>query len=122
MADEEELSKIELYQQQVEEMEKEAKAEYIQSKRNKSKLSASDRQILHGEPPYQGLMFEYNSNHRSKEFKRSMVNQYGVAKIGVEPGIAWPTDKEVALAKEWEVLFQDKPLIEQIRLAERNIR
>jgi len=121
MAEDAELSEMELYQQQVEEMGKEAKAEYIQSKRNKSKLSASHRQILHGEPPYEGLMFEYNSNHRSKEFKRSMMSKYGVAKTGVEPGIAWPTDREVALAREWEELYQDKPLIEQIRMAKRNI-
>merc|ERR1712123_251778 len=116
-----EASEMELYQQQVDQMEKEAKAEYIQSKRNKSKPSASDRQILHGEPPYAGLMFEYNNLHRSKEYKRSMLSKHGVAKTGVEPGIVWPTEKEVVLAREWEELYQDKPLIDQIRDAKRNI-
>jgi len=116
-----EASEMELYQQQVDQMEKEAKAEYIQSKRNKSKLSASDRQILHGEPPYAGLMFEYNNLHRSKEYKRSMLSKHGVAKTGVEPGIVWPTEKEVVLAREWEELYQDKPLMDQIRDAKRNI-
>jgi len=121
IAVEEEISEMELYQKQVEEMEKEAKADFIESRRNKSKLSASDRQILHGEPPNVGLMFEYNNDHRSKEFKRGMLSKYGVAKSGVEPGIVWPTDKEVTLAREWESLYQEQTLIEQIRQAKRDI-
>lgn len=119
--EEEELSEMEMYQKQVEEMEKEAKAEFIQSRRNKSKLSASDRQVLHGEPPHAGVMFEFNSQHRSKEFKRAMMSKYGVAKTGVEPGIVWPTDNEVVLAREWEDLYQEQTLVEQIRQAKRDI-
>jgi len=112
---------MEMYQKQVEEMEKESKAEYIQARRNKSRLKASDRQILHGEPPYEGVLFEYNNHHRSKEFKREMMSKYGVAKTGVEPGIAWPTDKELDLAREWEAVYQEKSLIEQIEETKRNI-
>merc|ERR1719474_1542330 len=103
------------------ELEREAKADFIQSRRNKSRLSASDRQILHGNPPYHGVMFEYNSMHRSKEFKRSMLSKYGKEKTGVEPGIVWPTAKEVQLAIEWEELYQEKPLIDQIKETKRNI-
>eukprot|EP00092_Neocalanus_flemingeri_P046259 GFUD01052022.1.p1 GENE.GFUD01052022.1~~GFUD01052022.1.p1 ORF type:complete len:279 (+),score=137.31 GFUD01052022.1:51-887(+) len=113
--EEEELSEMEVYQNQVEEMEKEARAEFIQSKRNKSRLSASDRQTLFGEPPHAGVMFEYNSQHRSKEFKGAMMSKYGVAKTGVEPGIMWPNDKELGLAREWEELYQEQTLGEQIR-------
>lgn len=119
--DVEEPSEMELYQQQINDLEREAKAEYIQSKRNKSRLSASDRQILHGEPPNVGLMFEYNSQQRSKENKRAMLSKYGAAKTGVDPGIAWPTDQEIQLAEEWEALYQEQPLVEQIRQVKRNI-
>ena len=66
-------------------------------------------------------MFEYNSIHRSKEFKRSMLSKYGKEKTGVEPGIVWPTEKEVQLAREWEELYQEKPLIDQISECKRNI-
>jgi len=102
-------------------MEKESRAEYIQTKRNKSRLKASDRQILHGEPPYDGVLFEYSNHHRSKEFKREMMSKYGVAKTGVEPGIAWPTGRELELAKEWEAVYQEKSLIEQIAETKRKI-
>jgi len=121
LIEDEEPSEMELYQQEVEELEREAKAEFIQSRRNKSRLSASDRQILHGNPPHHGVMFEYNSMHRSKEFKRSMLSKYGKEKTGVEPGIVWPTAKEVQLAIEWEELYQEKPLIDQIKESKRNI-
>jgi len=122
LLEDEEPSEMDLYQQEIEELEKEAKAEFIQNRRNKSKLSASDRQILHGLPPYAGVMFEYTSEHRSKEFKRSMLSKYGMAKTGVEPGIVWPTDKEVQLAREWEELYQEKPLKDQIIETKRNIQ
>jgi len=121
LLEDEEPSEMELYQQEVEELEREAKAEFIQSRRNKSRLSASDRQMLHGNPPHHGVMFEYNSLHRSKEFKRSMLSKYGKEKTGVEPGIVWPTEKEVQLAIEWEELYQEKPLIDQIKDTKRNI-
>merc|ERR1711887_117607 len=121
LLEDEEPSEMELYQQEVEDLEREAKAEFIQSRRNKSRLSASDRQILHGNPPHHGVMFEYNSMHRSKEFKRSMLSKYGKEKTGVEPGIVWPTEKEVQLAIEWEELYQEKSLIDQINDTKRNI-
>lgn len=97
-------------------IEEEAREEYIQSQRNKSKLSASHRQIVKGHPPYKGIMFEYNSEEQSKEFKRKMLAKYG-SRSGVDPGIAWPTNEEIELAKEWEKVYQPDPLKDMINKA-----
>lgn len=113
----EEESEIEIHERQVTEMEREERANYIQSIRNKSKLSASHRQILHGEPPYEGNLFEYTSLHKSKEYKRSLLSKYGKRKTGVEPGLMWPTKEEVGLAREWEQLYQEIPLTQLIATA-----
>ena len=44
-----------------------------------------------------------------------MLGQYGAKETGVDPGICWPTDEQVRLAREWEELYQEKPLSEQIQ-------
>merc|ERR1719187_2649770 len=82
---EEEEPESEVYEKQVMELELEARAEYIETKRNKSKLSASHRQILMGKPPFEGNLFEYTSQERSKEYKRSLLSKYGKRETGVEP-------------------------------------
>ena len=104
-----------LFHQQQEEYRKAAEAEMIQLKRNKSKLSASHRQMLRGEAPNKGLRFEYSRHHHSQTFKREMLGTYGAKQTGVDPGICWPTDEQLNLAKEWESLYMEKPLIEQIK-------
>lgn len=109
------LSEVDLYHQQQEEYRKAEEMELIQLKRNKSKLSASDRQILKGEAPNIGLRFEYSRHHHSQTFKREMLGSYGAKQTGVDPGICWPTDEHLDLAKEWESLYMEKPLIEQIK-------
>ena len=87
------------YLRSMEEKEREARAEYIQERRNKSRLSASHRQIcqdfttltkfhmtefhnstslrqiVKGEMPYEGSIFHYNSDHMSKEHKRSQMSK-----------------------------------------------
>jgi len=116
----EESQEMEEYQKQIKMLEAEVREEYIESKRNKSRLSASDRQILQGRPPHVGVIFEYSDKHRSQKFKRSILGRYGI-KSGVNPAIAWPSDKDLDLAREWESLYQPEPLsktIEDIRLAE----
>ena len=35
-----------------------------------------------------------------------MLGQYGAKETGVDPAICWPTDEQIALAKEWEKLYQ----------------
>ena len=63
------------YLRSLEEKEKEARAEYIEERRNKSKLSASHRQIVKGEMPYVGSIFHYNSHQMSKEHKRNQMSK-----------------------------------------------
>ena len=105
------------YLRSLEEKEREARAEYIESRRNKSRLSASHRQIVKGEMPYVGTMFNYTSEHMSKEHKRGLMSKYGRKQAGVDPGQCWPTKEEIQLAREWEDLYQEKPLKEMIQEA-----
>ena len=63
------------YLRSLEEKEREARAEYIEERRNKSRLSASHRQIVKGEMPYVGSIFHYHSGHVSKEHKRSQMSK-----------------------------------------------
>merc|ERR1712192_393308 len=109
------------YLRSMEEKEREARAEYIQERRNKSRLSASHRQIVKGEMPYEGSIFHYNSDHMSKEHKRSQMSKYGKKQTGVEPGQCWPTQDEVQLAREWEQLYQEKPLKQMIEEARQKV-
>ena len=88
----------------IREIEKDSREEYIQSRRNKSRLTASHRQIINGKPPYEGLVFEYEDKHRSKDFKRKMLARYGV-RSGVDPAISWPTDEELELAKVGDLTY-----------------
>ncbi|XP_023323329.1 uncharacterized protein LOC111697535 [Eurytemora carolleeae] len=92
----EESKEMEEYQQQIQNLESEVREEYLESKRNKSRLSASHRQILQGSAPYEGTIFQYSNNHRSRKFKRGLLGRYGT-KSGVNPGIAWPTEKDLDL-------------------------
>merc|ERR1712037_596431 len=97
--------------------EREVREKYIEERRNKSRLSASHRQIVKGEMPYVGSIFHLNSAHMSKEHKRSLMSKYGKKQTGVEPGQCWPTQEEVQLAREWEQLYQEKPLKQMIEEA-----
>jgi len=110
----EESEEMQQYQKQLEALERDAREEYIQSKRNKSRLSASDRQILHGKPPYVGVSFQYNDSHRNRDFKQSMLGRYGSKSTGINPGELWPTQNDVELAKEYENLYQPAPLRQMI--------
>merc|ERR1719220_1783978 len=109
------------YLRSLEEKEREARAEYIEERRNKSRLSASHRQIVKGEMPYVGSIFHYHSDHMSKEHKRSQMSKYGKKQSGVEPGQCWPTQEEVQLAREWEQLYQEKPLKQMIEEARKSV-
>lgn len=109
-----ESKEMEEYQKQVQDLEREAREEYIAEKQNKSRLSASDRQKLKGLPPYEGVMFEYNNMHRSRAFKRNMLGTYGAKATGISPEVAWPTPRDIDLAEEWEKLYQPEPLSQQI--------
>ena len=47
--------------------------------------------------------------------------QYGSDLTGVDPAMSWPTSEELRLARDWERLYQDKPLAEQIAQVNRDI-
>jgi len=102
-------AEAEAYHKYAQELEKEARNEYIESRRNKSRLSFSHQQIVNGRPPYDGLVFEYKTQHQTHQFKREMLAKYGL-KSGVDPAISWPPDGQIELAKEWERLYQPEPL------------
>ena len=97
---EEESEEMEQYRKELDSLAKEVRDEYIQSRRNKSRLSASDRQILHGKPPYTGITFQYVDSQRLPKFRRPMFGRYGAKKTGINPGELWPTKRDVELAKE----------------------
>jgi len=120
----EESQEMEDYQKQIKDLEREAREDYIESRRNKSRLSASHRQILQGKAPYDGVMFQYNDQHRSRKFKGEMFGRYGT-RTGINPGNLWPTKADVELAKEWESLYQPEPLnvsIENVQRAEEAVK
>jgi len=121
----EESEAMEKYQKQVDDLQREVREEYIQSRRNKSRLSASDRQRLHGEPPNVGLRFQFQNFHRSLKFRRQMFGRYGAKDTGINPGELWPTKQDIDLAKEWESLYQPAPLkqmIDEVKLEQEQIK
>ena len=119
---EEEASELEVLEKQMEDFSRETDIEELRRKRNKSRLSASDKNLLHGvNPPEKGLKYSYGKFELSKEYRRSMLAQYGSEKTGVDPAMSWPTSEELRLAADWERLYQDKPLVEQIAEVNRDI-
>nr|ALS04474.1 growth arrest and DNA-damage-inducible proteins-interacting protein 1 [Acartia pacifica] len=121
----EETAEMEAYEKQIETMEREAHEEYIKSRCNKSRLSASHRQMMHGQPPNVGIAFQYSNEHRSRKFRGSMLGRYGAQSTGISPGEMWPTKLDREMAKEWESLYQPAPLkqmIEESIQAKENVK
>ena len=75
LEDADEVDEEKEYLRSLEEKEREAREKYIEERRNKSRLSASHRQIVKGEMPYVGSIFHLNSAHMSKEHKRSLMSK-----------------------------------------------
>ena len=119
---EEEASELEVLEKQMEDFSRENELQDLQKKRNKSRLSASDKNLLHGvNPPDRGLKYPYGKFQQGKDYRRSMLAQYGSELTGVDPAMSWPTGEELRLAADWERLYQDKPLAEQIAQVNRDI-
>ena len=119
---EEEASELEVLEKQMEDFSRENEIQDLQKKRNKSRLSASDKNLLHGvNPPDRGLKYPYGKFQLGKEYRRRMLAQYGADLTGVDPAMSWPTREELRLAADWERLYQDKPLAEQIAQVNRDI-
>ena len=108
------ISELDQHNQLHEEYRRSVEAEELQLKRNKSRLSASHRQMLHGDAPNVGVRFAYSAHHNSLEYKREIMGTYGAKQTGVDPGICWPSDQHLDLAREWEKLYMEKPLKQQI--------
>ena len=75
LEDADEVDEEKEYLRSLEEKEREVREKYIEERRNKSRLSASHRQIVKGEMPYVGSIFHLNSAHLSKEHKRSLMSK-----------------------------------------------
>ncbi|XP_029674311.1 growth arrest and DNA damage-inducible proteins-interacting protein 1 isoform X1 [Formica exsecta] len=73
--------------------------EELARKRNKSRLSPQDRNVLMGLRPYDKPM---SWHHYKVKYKRVMLGRYGLAANGIPAGFAWPTRKEIRNAEEYE--------------------
>ena len=98
-----------------EELEAARRRDEIRKKRNKSKLSASHRQMLRGKPPITGVEFELTDLHRTKAYKMGLMGTYGPKATGIRPSVAWPNELERYEAREYErVLYDGRDLKETI--------
>ncbi|XP_012232143.1 large ribosomal subunit protein mL64 [Linepithema humile] len=75
--------------------------EEIARKRNKSRLSPHDRNILMGLRPYNKSLEWF---HNTVKYKRRMLGRYGLKGNDEPVGFAWPTQKEVKNAQEYETV------------------
>ncbi|XP_076683723.1 growth arrest and DNA damage-inducible proteins-interacting protein CRIF [Andrena cerasifolii] len=74
-------------------------SEEMELKRNKSRLTAGHRNILHGRRPYDKPTDWF---HHTVKYKRRTLGKYGIEALGVPAGLAWPTPDEVEDMKEYE--------------------
>jgi len=70
----------------------------IEAKRNKSRLNAPHWRKIHGEVPYPEPAFW---THHTVKYKRMMYARYG-EKCGENPGIMWPTKKDLEEQLDYE--------------------
>ena len=115
---EEEYELQEAYHSEVTEQRRKAE---VRKLRNKSRLSASHRNILRGVPPLEGVEFELNDLHRTKAFKMGVMGHFGPKATGIKPSAGWPNALERFEAREYEKVLYDgkdlKQLIEDDRAA-----
>ncbi|XP_050451803.1 growth arrest and DNA damage-inducible proteins-interacting protein 1 [Cataglyphis hispanica] len=71
----------------------------LAKKRNKSRLNPQDRNMLIGLRPYDKPM---SWHHYKVKYKKVTLGRYGLTAIDVPAGFAWPTQKEIRNAKEYE--------------------
>merc|ERR1712037_13336 len=106
------LEKLEL------EYQEEMRRKELRRKRNKSGLSASDRRMLNGEPPLNGLQYPMARYHFTQEFRKKMFGLYGEAS-GVRPEACWPDSETIRQYREYEKVFYDGKTFEEIVAEER---
>ncbi|XP_018047856.1 PREDICTED: growth arrest and DNA damage-inducible proteins-interacting protein 1 [Atta colombica] len=73
--------------------------EELTKKRNKSRLSPEDRNILMGKPPYEQPIEWY---HNTVRYKKRMLGRYGFEGNKEPAGFAWPTPEEIKILQEYE--------------------
>jgi len=100
------------------EYQEEVRRKELRRKRNKSGLSASDRRMLHGEPPLQGLQYPMSGYHYTQAFRKKMFGLYGEAS-GVSPETCWPDSETIRQYREYEKVFYDGKTFEEIVAEER---
>lgn len=89
--------------------------EDLARKRNKSRLSPQDRNILMGLCPYDTPIAWH---HYRVKYKRRMLGRYGL-NANVEPaGFAWPTQMEINDVKEYERVAYPLSLQERWKMLE----
>lgn len=67
--------------------------------RSKSRLKPEDRNVLQGKPPYEA---EMHYAHGTIKYKKKMLGRYGLDAVNVNPGICWPSKKDIEDRKEYE--------------------
>lgn len=119
------INEAELYETNEDDEVAEEREIEIQEKRNKSRLSPSHYNILHGKVPYDEPKAWF---HNSVKYKKRMFGRYGL-KSDVPLGILWRTKSELEDLKEYEnVKYPDslqtmmKRVSEKKRLEEENIQ
>ncbi|PSN30352.1 hypothetical protein C0J52_25490 [Blattella germanica] len=90
------------------------KEEELQKKRNKSRLNAHHRNILHGNMPYTEPMAWF---HETVKYKQKMYGRYGQSS-GVLPGVMWPTKEDLEDMKEYERVAHPLTLQEMVQKEE----
>ncbi|XP_043468616.1 growth arrest and DNA damage-inducible proteins-interacting protein 1 [Leptopilina heterotoma] len=104
---------VPIFQKEVESEEK------LMKLRNKSRLSLSDQNRLHGRKPYNKSIEKF---HDSVRYKRRMLGRYGLKALDATPGVAWPTLEDVEDAKAYEAVYNPLSLEENWKLIEEKKR
>ncbi|XP_039295052.1 growth arrest and DNA damage-inducible proteins-interacting protein 1 [Nilaparvata lugens] len=85
--------------------------EMIERKRNVSRLTAPHRNIVNDQLPYPEPQAKF---HLSVKYRRRMYGRYGSAS-GVEPGVMWPTVKDIEERSEYESLKYPHTIQEMVK-------
>ncbi|XP_049783639.1 growth arrest and DNA damage-inducible proteins-interacting protein 1 [Schistocerca cancellata] len=94
--------------------------EYIEMKRNKSRLLPQHHNILHNKVPYSSSKGWF---HDTIKYKRRLYGRYGSISA-VHPGVMWPTKNDLDDIREYESVAYPHTLEEMIEksIAEKKLR
>lgn len=89
--------------------------EEIARKRNKSRLTRHDRNVVMGVRPYDKSLEWF---HNTVRYKKRMLGRYGLKGNDEPVGFAWPTPEEVEEAQEYERVAFPQSLQERWKMLE----